>query len=130
MSLSKKSKIAIVVTLFLLITAYVVKGIIYKPHTTIDDMEVVYQGDASEFLEILKNEALKWQDKAVELSGTISSKDANGVMLNSNVYCQLKDTKDLSKLKEKAIVTLKGRVIGYDDLLEELKLDKTIIIKP
>ena len=35
---------------------------------------------------------------------------------------------DLTELNIKQEVSIKGRIIGYDDLLEELKLDKTIII--
>jgi hypothetical protein len=128
MSLSKKIKIAIGIIAFVLITAYVVKSIIYKPHVLIEQQDSVYKGDALDFLEKIKVDASQWQDKIVELSGKITSKDKQGLMLNTAIYCQLKMMEDLSSLSEGQEVSIKGRIIGYDDLLEELKLDKTIII--
>jgi hypothetical protein len=128
MSLSKKIKIAIGIIAFVLITAYVVKSIIYKPHALIEQQDSVYKGDALDFLKKIKVDASQWQDKIVELSGKITSKDEQGLMLNTAIYCQLKMMEDLSSLSEGQEVSIKGRIIGYDDLLEELKLDKTIII--
>jgi hypothetical protein len=128
MSLSKKIKIAIGIIAFVLITAYVVKSIIYKPHVLIEQQDSVYKGDALDFLKKIKVDTSQWQDKIVELSGKITSKDKQGLMLNTAIYCQLKMMEDLSSLSEGQEVSIKGRIIGYDDLLEELKLDKTIII--
>jgi hypothetical protein len=34
---------------------------------------------------------------------------------------------DLQKINPSNNISLKGRIIGYDDLLEELKLDQCII---
>jgi hypothetical protein len=39
------------------------------------------------------------------------------------------ETTSLSGLKVGQEIEIKGRMIGYDDLLEEIKLDKTVIIK-
>lgn len=128
MSLSKKIKIAIGIIAFVLISAYVVKSVIYKPHTLIEQQESVYKGEALDFLESIKVDASQWQDKVVELSGKITSKDNQGIMLNNAIYCQLNVIEDLSSLSEGQDISIKGRIIGYDDLLEELKLDKTIII--
>jgi len=128
MSLSKKIKIAIGVIAFVLISAYIVKSVIYKPHALIEQQESVYKGEALGFLESIKVDASQWQDKIVELSGKITSKDDQGIMLNNAIYCQLNTVEDLVLLSEGEEVSIKGRIIGYDDLLEELKLDKTIII--
>lgn len=128
MSLSKKIKIAIGVIAFVLISAYIVKSVIYKPHALIEQQESVYKGEALGFLESIKVDVSQWQDKIVELSGKITSKDDQGIMLNNAIYCQLNTVEDLVLLSEGEEVFIKGRIIGYDDLLEELKLDKTIII--
>lgn len=128
MSLSKKIKIAVGVIAFVLISAYVIKSIIYKPHTLIEQQESVFKGTALEFLENVKLDASQWQDKVVELSGKITSKDNQGFMLNNAIYCQLNTIEDLMTVNENQEISIKGRIIGYDDLLEELKLDKTIII--
>jgi uncharacterized protein YdeI (BOF family) len=127
MSLSKKIKIAVGIIALVLISAYAVKSVIYKPHTLIEQQESVYKGNALEFLESIKVDASQWQDKIVELSGNITSKDDQGIMLNGTIYCQMNVIEDLTELNIKQEVSIKGRIIGYDDLLEELKLDKTII---
>lgn len=128
MSSSKKIKIALGVIAFVFISAFVIKSVIYKPHTLIENESTSYEGQAAIFLETLKRDVEQWQNKIVVLSGTISSKDNNGVMLNHAIYCQFKDVEPLKALQQGQTITLKGRIIGYDDLLEELKLDKTIII--
>lgn len=128
MSLSKKIKIAVGVIAFVLSSAYIVKSIIYKPHTLIEQQEAVYKGAALEFLESVKVDASQWQDKVVELSGKITSKDNQGFMLNNAIYCQLDTIENLIAVNENQDISIKGRIIGYDDLLEELKLDKSIII--
>ena len=68
-----------------------------------------------------------WQDKVVVITGAISGTDEKGVILSSSIFCQLKDATKITDLKIEQTITLKGRVIGYDDLLEELKLDQCII---
>ena len=48
-------------------------------------------------------------------------------MIDNSTYCQLKDKTALGTIKEGESIAIKGRMIGYDDLLEEVKLDQTII---
>jgi hypothetical protein len=129
MSLSKKSKILLAVIVFVGVGLFVAQKIIYKPHKAINDIEVAFSGTSKEFIENhLSNNANSWQDKVVELSGIISSIEEKGIVLNSKIYCQLEGEKNINTLKEGTIAKVKGRVIGYDDLLEELKIDKAIII--
>ena len=69
----------------------------------------------------------QWQDKIVVVSGEVTNIDDKGVMLSSKIYCQLKQLTDLQKINPSSNISIKGRIIGYDDLLEELKLDQCII---
>lgn len=68
----------------------------------------------------------KYVNKAVQISGTISNSTENVIMLNGKVSCELNVSEKLTLGSE---VKVKGRVIGYDDLLEELKLDQCLIVK-
>ena len=79
------------------------------------------------FLGKVQEDVAIWQDKVVELSGKISSKDEKGISLSSQIYCQFREDVNFSTLKNDQQITIRGRVIGYDDLLEELKLDQCII---
>lgn len=68
----------------------------------------------------------KYLNKAVEISGKVTSVDENVIILNEKVSCQLLVLEEVAVDSQ---VTIKGRVTGYDDLLEELKLDQCLIVK-
>jgi len=68
-------------------------------------------------------------EKVVELVGVITAKDAKGISINESIYFQLEEGTSTKMLSKGEKLKIKGRIIGYDDLLEELKLDKAIILK-
>ncbi len=131
MSLSKKSKFLIGLILIIAIGVYVGYSYAYKPHTAIEDMEVAFTGSAKDFLEKVKENPESWTqgEKVVELTGVITAKDEKGVSINESIYFQLEEGASTKLLSEGIKTKIKGRIIGYDDLLEELKLDKSIILK-
>lgn len=132
MSLSKRNKI-----LLIILGAIIVGGVggyfyLYQSHKTLDDMEVVYTGSAEEFQSKMETSAETWSkagDKVVELTGVITAKDVQGISVDENFYFQLEEGTKTDNLTENQKVRIKGRIIGYDDLLGELKLDKAIILK-
>jgi hypothetical protein len=68
----------------------------------------------------------KYLNKAVEITGKVTNVGKNVITLDGKVSCQLQVSEQVilnSQLK------IKGRVTGYDDLLEELKLDQCLVIK-
>jgi len=68
----------------------------------------------------------KYLNKAVEISGKVTSVNQNVITVDEKVSCQLLVS---DKVLLKSQVKIKGRVTGYDDLLEELKLDQCLIVK-
>jgi hypothetical protein len=64
----------------------------------------------------------KYLEKAIAIKGTITQINGSQVIIDDSIICNLKDF-DSSILKNQ-VVTLKGRVVGYDDLMGELKLDQ------
>ena len=68
----------------------------------------------------------KYLNKAVEISGKVTSVNENVITLDEKVSCQLLISE---KVEIDSQVKIKGRVTGYDDLLEELKLDQCLIVK-
>ncbi len=88
---------------------------------------VTSQSIATEFTTNLEMANKKYLEKAVAISGKISSTKDLDVVLDGNVICNLKEAN--SDVKEGDLVTVKGRVVGYDDLLGELKLDQCYITK-
>jgi hypothetical protein len=127
MNLSKKNKWILNILVLSCIAFYAVYRYAYKPHKTIEKLEIEYTGTSLDFIEKVKEDTSIWNNKIVLLSGIITSKEDKGITLNNGIYCQFREVINSSKLKEGSPISLKGRVIGYDDLLEELKLDQCII---
>lgn len=127
MSLSKKSKIFLGLLAVIIIAVVIVYQYSMQPPKQIEDKKVDYTGTSAELLSKVQENAAEWQDKVVVITGNISSVDEKGCILSSSIFCQFKDATKLTSLSAEQEITLKGRVIGYDDLLEELKLDQCII---
>jgi hypothetical protein len=130
MSLLKRNKKALIVLLVVLVGgSFAVYNYAYKAHKTIDELEVKFSGTAKAFSDKVHEDALIWQDVVVEIEGKITSIDKKGFVLNNNVYCQLDENFSVKNIEKGKSVKIKGRMIGYDDLLEELKIDQVKILK-
>jgi uncharacterized protein YdeI (BOF family) len=127
MSLSKRSKILLAIVVVGAVVAFAVYQYAMQPPAEIESKEVDFNGTSSAFLTEVQKDFTAWQDKVVVLSGTITARDENGITLSDQIYCQLREDVDKNKIQNLTDIKIKGRVIGYDDLLEELKLDQCII---
>jgi hypothetical protein len=65
-------------------------------------------------------------NKTVQISGKVTNVVDNVITLDEKVSCQLQVSK---KVGVGSQIIIKGRVTGYDDLLEELKLDQCLIVE-
>lgn len=75
-----------------------------------------------EFTKNIEDSNKKYLDKAIEITGTVTSVSGKEVVLDNLVICNLKAV-DIS-IKKNQKLTIKGRVVGYDDLMGEIKLDQ------
>ncbi|WP_435413103.1 OB-fold protein [Psychroserpens mesophilus] len=81
---------------------------------------------ASNFSENTSLAETKYLNTTIEVNGNITEVNSNSITLNDKVFCQF--TKAIeTTLKSNTTVKIKGRVIGYDDLLEQVKLDQCTI---
>ncbi|WNH07871.1 hypothetical protein [Thalassobellus suaedae] len=70
----------------------------------------------------------KYLNKTIEINGSITEKNSDNLTIDDRVFCQLlNNTQNIPENNSPIIV--KGRVIGYDDLLELVKLDQCTILK-
>ena len=127
MSLSKKNKFFITVLMLFSSIGIVIYTYTMRAPTTIENKKIDFTGSAEELLLKITDHTEEWQDKIVDVSGEVTSSDDKGIMLSRKIYCQLKQVTDFQKINLSNNISLKGRIIGYDDLLEELKLDQCII---
>ena len=84
----------------------------------------------SEYEQNQTKASAKYLNKIIEFSGNITYIDSKNktVMLEDKVFASFK-TFNSSEVKINSKIKLKGRFLGYDELLEEIKLDNCTIIK-
>jgi hypothetical protein len=80
---------------------------------------------AKEFSENEPAASAKYLNKAIAVSGTVTATDKGTATLNGQIICTLHDTTNVAG--EDAKIVLKGRVVGYDDLMQEVRLDECSI---
>ena len=127
MSLLKKNKLILTFLFVLGMIGFAFYTLAMEPPTSIENRKVDFTGSADELLLKITDHTEEWQDKIVIVTGEVTNIDDKGIMLSRKIYCQLKQVTDLQKINPSNNISLKGRIIGYDDLLEELKLDQCII---
>ena len=77
---------------------------------------------ASEFASNTEMSNKKYLEKAIAIKGIVTKITGKEIIIDNTIVCSLKEL-DATIQKGQAI-TLKGRVVGYDDLMGELKLDQ------
>lgn len=123
----KKIVIGLVVLFAILLVSY---KYLYHAHRDIANEEAVFSVTvkqvSNDFLQDEAKANLKYLDKSIQIKGKVTNIDiANKtIVLDEKVFVLLKDA-NVVKLNETIFV--KGRVIGYDSLLEEIKIDQAEI---
>lgn len=101
----------------------------YKGHRDISSETADYVVTISELKkEFTSNGSLayaKYQDKTIELTAQITTIDGEsiGVVLEDKVFATFKDSLPKNIAKGKTL-KIKGRFLGYDELLEIFKMDQ------
>lgn len=102
---------------------------IFQGHRDIQSETVEYKRSAILLLEDFQNNTeaatQKYLNKTLEIYGTVTLSDSLTLVLDSGVFFALSE-KQLSYIGDE--IAVKGRCIGYDDLLEEVKLDQARIL--
>lgn len=107
---------------------------VYKSHRNISSESASFSISVlqlhSDFIENAESNTKKYADKTIETYGKITSLDLenNAIVLDEKLFLTMteKITKDL-KIQE--TIKVKGRFVGFDDLVEELKMDQCEIVK-
>lgn len=119
-----------IILLLLFVFALVTYNYVYQDHRNIETEKPDFMTSSiilsHEFLNNSMESETKYLNKTIVVSGIISEINQNNLTLKDNVFCQFNNTIDQS-LKVKSEIEIKGRVIGYDDLLELIKLDQCVI---
>ena len=116
--------------LIIVIVTFLGYHYIYQDHRDIESETAAFTFTAEDItneFEINPSDAeSKYLNKTIIISGIITELNSNQITINDKVFCQLNNAPNILKTNQE--VTLKGRFIGYDNLLEEIKLDQCYII--
>ena len=103
---------------------------LYHDHRDISSEKSLYTLNVKDLLkEFLANESSanrKYLDKAITIKGKITSIDDKNstIVIDDKVFVILSES---TKVNPNTEVSIQGRLIGYDSLLEEIKLDQAQI---
>ena len=121
----------IVILIIIIIAAIIGYNYIYQDHRTIENESAEFVMSSAEIANLFSENAVsseqKFLNKTIEVSGLISELNTNDITIEDKVFCQFSDDLKLS-IDKNSKVKIKGRVIGYDDLLEQVKLDQCTLI--
>ena len=129
-----KKKQVIIITLGLF--AIIIAGLVYNytfnsKHRDIANETATLSLSANELYAYFKdNEQLatsKYLDKVLETNGKRTSIDDKEVVLSDQIQVSF-NTEFLPKISLGSMLTIKGRCVGYDELLEVVKIDQAKII--
>ncbi len=104
---------------------------VYQDHRDIENEKAEFIMSSTKiyylFSENMVVSEQKFLNKTIQVSGLISDVSVKDLTLDELVFCQFTETIKTS-IKEKSKLKIKGRVIGFDDLLKQVKLDQCTII--
>lgn len=127
----KIKRIWVIVLVLLVISVLFAYQYIYQDHRNIETEKAEYTTTLQFISEEFKLDALnsekKYLNKTIEISGTITEVNQNDLTLNDKLFCQFNNILNES-IKINSVIKVKGRCIGYDDLLEQIKLDQCTVI--
>ena len=118
---------------FVIISTVLIYNYVYKSHRDISNEKESFAISVIDLKnDYRKNDSLanaKYLDKTIVIYGKITSLDlANRLLsVDTSLSAILKESGVSLNLNDS--IKLKGRFIGYDDLLEEFKMDECSVIK-
>ena len=130
--MSKKVKIIGILLLAVLLVGFFVFNYVFhggaRDLATEDALFTVTSKDiTAEFTANVPAATKKYSDKAIAISGVVTAVIDSIVTIDNTIICNFK-TPDTT-IKNEQNVTIKGRLVGFDDLMGELKLDQCSINK-
>ena len=130
-----KKKLKIVIISFSIIGVIIFLGYKYIINSGERDLKsekinfsVKSKDISNEFVSNIEKANQKYLDKAISISGIVTSINKNELIIDNIIVCNLEQSNN-SSINTNQKIIISGRVVGYDDLLGELKLDKCFLPK-
>jgi hypothetical protein len=122
------------VVLILIVVSFGVYKYLYQEHRDISSEKATHTSTVKEiFKSFVENDSLAnvtYLDKTIELHGKISNIDFSNKIITVDEKLLARFNEILpGNIKLLDSIKLKGRLMGFDDLLEEIQMDQCTIIK-
>lgn len=126
-------KLIWVLVAIVLVGAVAYLYVFHKPHRDIaaEDASETLTAAAlvEEYNEDVTSANAQYLDQVIEVSGTLGEVTENSVKLEEGVYCDLTPGSNTAELKVGQRITVKGRIVNYDELFEEVRLDNGQLVE-
>ena len=131
MSLLKKNKTVFIIISIVILSVGIISVYQYIYRSPKKTVEIApdYKGNANEFNYLVTDNLSHWIRKIVQITGKVTQVNEDGILLNGTIYCQFEDIHDLQSITENQNIVIKGKLVGFDELLMEIKLNQCIIIQ-
>jgi len=120
-----------VFVIILLVLGFIGYNYLYRAHRNIEKEQPSYVVSVrliiKEFLDNPSASESKYLNKTIEINGIVTENGDSYITLDNSVFCQF-NTLTALNLKLGDSLNVKGRCIGYDSLLEQIKLDQCTIV--
>ena len=129
--MSKKVKVLVILLVVVLLIGIAVNFVFHGGARDLATEETEYTISSkdiiAEFASNVTTATKKYSDKAIAVSGKVTAVSDSIVTIDNTIICNFK-TPDTS-IKNEQLISVKGRLVGFDDLMGELKLDQCSINK-
>ena len=126
----KRRKYVLITIVVLLIVGTAIYKYTYKEHINIAKSDADFKLNSNDLLQFFSKDVdaatKKYLNKIIQVTGTVSEQDSESMTLNSGILCYFLNLKPTTT---KLSLKIKGRCIGYDELLEVVKLDQCTILE-
>jgi hypothetical protein len=129
MNLLKKNKVVFIASVMMVLAVGVVNVYQYISMSPKDVVEITpeYVGDGTEFNFLVTDNLTYWTGKVVQIIGKVTQLTEDGVVINGTIFCQFKNKDDLQSIVENQEINIKGKLVGFDEILMEIKLAQCIL---
>ena len=129
MNLLKKNKVVFIASVMMVLVVGVVNVYQYISMSPKDVVEITpeYVGDATEFNFLVTDNLSYWTGKVVQIDGKVTELTEHGVVINGTIFCQFENGDDLQSIVENQQINIKGKLVGFDEILMEIKLNQCIL---
>lgn len=125
----KKKIIGLVLLLVVILLSISGYNYLYKGHRNIAEEEIAHELSTKKLSDALRinNASISYIDEVIQTDGKITAIEQNTIVIDNSVQVSFQN--NVQGLAMENTITIKGRCVGYDDLLEVVKIDQAVIIK-